>query len=78
MPIALSALLYGLGYSVFSVAAELRYHLWTMIAALVAAVLVAADLYAMPAVPWRKIGWAAAPLLGVLVLATAWRVLPLG
>ena len=78
MPLALSALLYGLGYGVFSVAAELRYHLWTMIAALIAAVLAAGDLYAMPAVPWRKIGWAGAPLLGVLVLATAWRVLPLG
>ena len=78
VPIALSALLYGLGYGVFSVAAELRYHLWTMIAALLATVLAAGDLYAMPALPWRKIGWAGAPLIGVLVLATAWRVLPLG
>jgi hypothetical protein len=78
VPLALSALLYGLGYGVFSVAAELRYHLWTMIAALVAAVLAAGDLYVMPAVPWRKVGWAGAPLLVVLVLATAWRVLPLG
>ncbi|GAA0295260.1 hypothetical protein GCM10009087_01260 [Sphingomonas oligophenolica] len=78
VPMALSALLYGLGYGVFSVAAELRYHLWTMIAALIAAVLAAGDLYAMPAVPWRKTGWAGTPLIAVLVLATAWRALPLG
>lgn len=78
VPLALSALLYGLGYGVFSVAAELRYHLWTMIAALIATVLVAGDLFGMPVAPWRKIGWASAPLLVVLVLATAWRVLPLG
>jgi len=76
VPIALSALLYGLGYGVFSVAAELRYHLWTMIAALIATVLAAGDLYLMPVVPWRKIGSAGAPLLVVLALATAWRVLP--
>lgn len=44
VPLALSALLYGLDYLVFSVAAELRYHLWTMIAASIAAVLVTADL----------------------------------
>ena len=78
VPMALSALLYGLGYGVFSVAAELRYHLWTMIAALMATVLAGGDLIGMPAVPWRRIGWAGAPLLVVLVLATAWRVLPIG
>jgi hypothetical protein len=77
-PLALSALLYGLGYGVFSVAAELRYHLWTMIAALIAAVLAASDVFGMPVVPWRRIGWAGAPLLAVVLLATAWRVLPLG
>lgn len=76
VPIALSALLYGLGYGVFSVAAELRYHLWTMLAALIAAVLAARDIYGMPVVPWRRIGWCAAPLLVVMVLATSWRLLP--
>ena len=78
VPLALSALLYGLGYGVFSVAAELRYHLWTMIAALIAAVLATGDLWGMPVVPWRRVGWSATPLLVVVVLATAWRVLPLG
>lgn len=38
-PIALSSLFYGCGYLVFSVASELRYHLWTELAALIAAVL---------------------------------------
>jgi len=78
VPLALSALLYGLGYGVFSVAAELRYHLWTMIAALIATVLAGGDLFGMPVVPWRRAAWSAAPLLIVLILATAWRVLPVG
>jgi hypothetical protein len=38
-PIALSGFLYGCGYLVFSVASELRYHLWTALAALIALVL---------------------------------------
>lgn len=43
-PIALSSLLYGCGYLVFSVAAELRYHLWTELAALIAAALLIDEL----------------------------------
>jgi len=42
-PIALSSLFYGGGYLVFSVAAELRYHLWTEIAALIATALLLDD-----------------------------------
>ena len=42
-PIALSSCLYGAGYLVFSVAAELRYHLWTEIAALIAVALMVSD-----------------------------------
>lgn len=42
--IALSALLYGLGYLVFGVATGMRYHLWTMAGAAVAAVLIAGEL----------------------------------
>ncbi|TZG26429.1 hypothetical protein [Sphingomonas montanisoli] len=37
-----SALCYGLGYTVFSVASDLRYHLWTMLAAQIALVLTVA------------------------------------
>jgi len=43
VPLALSSLFYGGGYLVFSVAAELRYHLWTELAALIAMVLVVAE-----------------------------------
>jgi hypothetical protein len=39
VPVALSSILYGCGYLLFSVSAELRYHLWTLLAALIAAVL---------------------------------------
>lgn len=41
VPLALSSILYGCGYLVMSVAVELRYHLWTELAALMATVLVA-------------------------------------
>ena len=50
-PLALSALLYGLGYAVFSVAALERYHLWTMTAAALAAAIALTD-----PVDWRVIG----------------------
>jgi hypothetical protein len=43
LPLALSSFLYGMSYLVFSVASELRYHLWTTLAALLATVLVAAN-----------------------------------
>lgn len=42
-PLALSSVLYGCTYAVFGVASELRYHLWTELAALIAVVLVVAD-----------------------------------
>ena len=47
MPIALSSLLYGMSYLVVSVASELRYHLWTDLAALVVTTMVLAE--------WRNI-----------------------
>ena len=62
-PIALSASLYGAGYLVFSVASELRYHLWTEVAALIAMVLTLAD----PGARARLTGWAAAPTLLALL-----------
>jgi hypothetical protein len=55
VPIALSSILYGCGYLVFSVAAELRYHLWTELAALIAVVLVIGQ------GPRRRLSWLFAP-----------------
>ncbi|WP_174279616.1 hypothetical protein [Sphingomonas bacterium] len=43
-PVALSSLFYGSGYLVLSVAAELRYHLWTELAALIATALLVDEL----------------------------------
>lgn len=73
-PLAMSALLYGTGYVVFSVAAELRYYLWTMIAAAVALVITASDLYHSND-RRRTIRWLVlfGPALVVSLLACLWR-----
>jgi hypothetical protein len=68
LPILLSGLLYGLGYSVFSVASELRYYLWTMMAVLVAAVIALAEHFVAPGRGTRPLHLAAAPLAAVFVL----------
>jgi hypothetical protein len=75
LPLALSSLLYGLGYAVVSVASELRYHLWTILAALLAALIAGADL------PEAKLGRgrlliAAAPAAVVVILGVLWRLGP--
>lgn len=77
IPLALSALLYGLGYGAVSVSSELRYHLWTMIAALLAALVAAADLSA-PGATVRRREWliAALPVAVVVGLGAAWRLWP--
>jgi hypothetical protein len=66
LPIALSSLLYGSGYLVFSVASELRYHLWTELAALIAVVLVASE---HSAISRRRLAWAFAPATFVTAAA---------
>jgi len=71
VPLALSALLYGLGYVVVSVAAELRYHLWTELAALLALVLVLAE---RPALTRRGAILALAPVLTAILAATILRI----
>lgn len=68
LPLALSSLFYGSGYLVFSVASELRYHLWTELAALLALVLIAGDLRDIPR---RRLLWAFGPtglvaLIGIM------------
>lgn len=76
VPLASSALLYGLGYAVFSVAAELRYHLWTMLAAALAAVIAGADLADGERV-WRgRLAAASAPAVIVAALCALWRLVP--
>jgi hypothetical protein len=74
VPVALSGLLYGLGYLPASVASELRYNLWTMLAALVAALFAAADLWEAGGVSPRRLWIAATPLLLVTVLCVVWRL----
>lgn len=76
VPIALSALLYGLGYGLFSVAAELRYHLWTMVATAIALTIAVADLAGGTTVSRQRILWAAAPAMVVTTLCIVWRIFP--
>lgn len=76
VPLAWSSLLYGFGYGLFSVAAELRYHLWTEIAAALAGTLAAGELWrgARPGSP--RLRAAVAVLAVVLLPAIAWRLFP--
>ena len=68
-----SALLYGAGYLVFSVASDLRYHLWTTLAALVAALIVGDDL--RRARPGRtRVMLATAPVAAVTLIGLAARM----
>lgn len=76
IPVALSALLYGLGYLVFSVAAELRYHLWTMTGTAIAAILSAGDLANGSPVSRRRLTLALAPAVLVAILCAGSRLLP--
>lgn len=73
IPLAASSGLYGLGYALVSVASETRYHLWTMSAAAIAAVIAAADLSRSP-IPRNRLLLASAPLLVVAGLGIAWRL----
>jgi hypothetical protein len=73
VPVALSAFLYGLSYLPLSVAAELRYHLWTMLGTAVAAAIATSEL---AFVPRRRLAVALAPLLVVTLLCVAWRLFP--
>lgn len=68
LPLALSAALYGGGYLVLSVASDLRYHLWTMLATGLAFAFVAG------LVPRRRLIIAAAPALAVASIGIAARL----
>jgi hypothetical protein len=72
-----SSLLYGGGYLVLSVASELRYHLWTGIAALLATVMVVAEGKGGAegkGVPRQRLVWAYLPAVLVTLAATAFRI----
>ena len=67
LPLACSAVLYGLGYGVFGVASELRYHLWTILAAALAAVIAQADVRDGARVQrWRAVLAAGLPSLAIV------------
>lgn len=73
IPLAASSAAYGLGYALVSVASETRYHLWTMTAAAIAAVIAAADMTSI-SVPKRRLLIALAPLAIVTILGSIWRI----
>lgn len=73
MPIAASALLYGLGYLPFSVSSELRYHLWTITGTGIALALALPSRLATR-VPRRRMMIAFIPALLVACLCTVWRL----
>jgi hypothetical protein len=76
LALASSSLLYDLGYGVFSVASELRYYCWPMMATLMATVLFAGLWRDTPAAlrPGRpQQALAAAPLALVTLLGLGWR-----
>lgn len=71
VPLATSSFLYGLGYLPFSVAAELRYHLWTGVAALLATAIVLAD---CPHIPRRRLLLGLMPPVIAILAALAFRL----
>jgi hypothetical protein len=71
VPLAASSLLYGGSYLVVSVASELRYHLWTELAALIATVLLLAE---RDRVAGARLAWAYAPALFVIAAGTVLRL----
>lgn len=76
LALAGSALLYDLGYAVFSVAAELRYYCWPIMATLIATVMFVGQWRQTPAAhrPGRTHqALAAAPLLLVTLFGLGWR-----
>ncbi|MDB5700411.1 MAG: hypothetical protein JWL66_610 [Sphingomonadales bacterium] len=77
VPLALSALLYGSGYLVVSVASEIRYHLWTMLAAAIACVFTISDVFNDARLKKTRLAFSCLPLTIVVLLGTIWRVLAL-
>jgi hypothetical protein len=77
IPIAMSGLMYALGYAIVSVASELRYYLWTYMAIAVAAVIAIADMVAVRArLTTRHSALIATPPVLIAVIALLWRIMP--
>jgi hypothetical protein len=74
--LVLTALTYGASYLVFSVASDLRYHLWTMMGAAMATAVGAAEVMAQARrLPHARIAIAAVPVVAVVVAGLIWRQL---
>lgn len=74
LPLALSGLLYALGYGVFGVATDERYYLWTMVAtALALAITLTERVDWRGAARWR-LAAAGAPFILVTAGAVVWRL----
>lgn len=73
-PLALSGLVYGLGYGAFSVATDLRYYFWTLVATALATALALTDPIDWRGGERRRLALAFGPLALVVVLSLAWRM----
>lgn len=79
IPLALSALVYALGYLPMSVASDLRYHMWTMIATALAGVIAAVDVLEEQTYLRKRFLTVMLPLLIVTIIAVMARlILPYG
>lgn len=72
--LTLSALLYGGAYALVSVAPDMRYNVWTMVAAAIALAIAAPDLAEIPRV---RLMWSGMAIAGVMLLELAWSIFPL-
>jgi len=73
-PLSLSALFYGLGYLPFSVSSELRYHLWTITCAAIAASFACSDFFTSARVSRGRLMASLAPAIAVGLLCALWRL----
>ena len=73
-PLAVSSLVYGLGYGAVSVASDERYYLWTMTAAALALAVAVTDGVHWRTIDRRRLAVAGAPLAVIASLSLIWRL----